>query len=271
MVSREEQIEELINNIMECNIKYLYKYRSMKSPELVQRLEEIFKNNYIYLSDPTSFNDPFECRPILTIPKSMLKRDFYIKNMIRTQFPLENKKEQNKLIKEAKFQINNSDYQEHVYREFIKTIGIYSLSEKNNDILMWGHYANAHKGLCIEFDASQVNILFGLALKVYYSDKYPIVNTFDLDKPEEFQKALLTKSNHWDYEKEWRILKLSDAGGPGKHYLSPELITGVIMGALISPQDKERVLGWVSNYPTKINIYQATINRTEYKLDIELN
>jgi hypothetical protein len=241
----------------------------MESPILVQRLKEIFNNNYIYLSDPTSFNDPYECSPILTIPESRLKRDFYIKNMIRTQFPSKNKKEQEKLIKEAKIQINNSDYQELVYREFIKTIGIYSLSEKNNDILMWGHYANAHKGLCIEFDKSQINILFGLVLKVNYSDKYPIVNTFDLDNPDEFRKALLTKSNHWDYEQEWRILKLSSAGGPGKHYFSPELLTGVIMGALISPEDKEIILGWVSNYPTKINIYQAKINRTEYQLDIE--
>jgi len=268
-VTRQEQIIELFKIPRQCNVQYLYKYRSMESHELIEGLDAIFKDNSIYLSDPTSFNDPFECRPVLTIHRSQLKNYLYIRDMIRKQHPSKSKKEQDKLIKKAKLMIQDKTYQEHVYTEFIKTIGVYSLSQINNDILMWSHYSNKHKGLCIEFDASQEVILFGQALKVNYSEKYPIVNTFDIGNPKEFRKALLTKSNHWSYEQEWRILKLKNDGGFRKYYFPPELLTGIIMGALISPEYRDIILRWVSNYPTKITLYQAKINRTRYQLDIE--
>jgi len=140
---------------------------------------------------------------------------------------------------------------------------------------MWSHYSNGHRGLCIEFDAFadaafSKMMLFGQALKVNYSDELrPTVNVFKNGQPEQYQKALLTKSNHWAYEKEWRIIKIEPEGGPGLHYFQPEVLTGVILGALITPEDKRKVMDWIKKYPTRINLYQAKINETKYMLDIE--
>lgn len=138
-----------------------------------------------------------------------------------------------------------------------------------DDILMWSHYTDGHKGLCLEFDPTKEITLFGQALKVRYSYDYPSVNIINIGEPEEFRKALLTKSKHWEYEQEWRIVKPKDEGGQGIHRFQPELLTGVILGALISPEDKDKVLNWVKNYPTNITLYQAKISRTKYQLDIE--
>jgi hypothetical protein len=48
-----------------------------------------------------------------------------------------------------------------------------ALSEPRDDILMWAHYANDHKGFCLEFkldnDASFKSVYF----PVHYQDEYP--------------------------------------------------------------------------------------------------
>ena len=46
-------------------------------------------------------------------------------------------------------------------------------------------------------------------------------------------------------------------------------MTGVIFGAMIEEDNKNVILEWVKNYPEKITLYQAKINKTSYRLDIE--
>ena len=166
--------------------------------------------------------------------------------------------------------LTNMELLKTVYLTFISRNGVYSLSEKNDDLLMWSHYSDAHRGLCIEFDASKSGTLFWEALKVIYQDDYPAVNMMGLGEgePEEFRKALLTKSNHWKYEEERRVLKDERDGGSGAYFFPPELLTGVIFGALMSAKDKEILMNWIETYPTNIMKYQSVLNDKKYKLDI---
>lgn len=238
---------------------------SEKSDKLIKRLENIFNKRKIYLSDPNKFNDPFDCRANLTIHESILKRNHYIREMIRKYFPGKTRKEQESLIKEAKIKINEGDYQYQIYEESRKIFGVYCLSDKNDDLLMWSHYSEGHKGLCIEFDTSYDGLLFGTSMKVIYSDQYPTVNIMDIGNLKEFQKAFFTKSKHWEYEQEWRIFRM----GHGEYSFEARELSGVILGALIHDDKKKIILDWISKYPTKINIYQANINNTRYQLDIK--
>ncbi|WP_214826490.1 DUF2971 domain-containing protein [Chryseobacterium sp. ISL-6] len=43
-------------------------------------------------------------------------------------------------------------YVENVNRNF----GIYSLTTKNSNLLMWSHYGNSHKGFCIGFNTEKL-------------------------------------------------------------------------------------------------------------------
>jgi Protein of unknown function (DUF2971) len=166
--------------------------------------------------------------------------------------------------------LNDVERMNKIYEDFIKDIGIYCLSAINNDILMWSHYSDGHRGICLEFDTTQNVILFDIAFKVYYNDEYNCVDINNIgSNSDEYKKCLLTKSKHWEYEKEWRILKPEELGGPGEYNFVHELLTGVILGALISSEDKEKVLSWMKKYPTKLALYQAKINRIKYQLDIE--
>lgn len=35
-------------------------------------------------------------------------------------------------------------------------LGIFSLSKRYDDELLWAHYSNSHKGFCIEYDLDQL-------------------------------------------------------------------------------------------------------------------
>jgi len=260
------EYEEFYNIVKPYEATHLYKYRSMNT----HGLDQIFINNQIYLSDPTTFNDPFECRPNLTFHKSQLKREQYLEEIINKQNPNVDKRKRKKLLKSkrAKNSLTDPKHLEQFYLNFIKTNGVYCLSEKNDDILMWAHYADSHKGFCIEFDASKKDTLFWEALKVGYQEEYPKVNIMEMGTPQEFRKALLTKSSHWIYEQERRIIKTKGEGGPGKYAFPAKLITGLIFGAFMTESDKRKIEDWLSNFSHKIKIYEARLNKYKYQLDI---
>ncbi|EJR0962114.1 TPA: DUF2971 domain-containing protein [Vibrio parahaemolyticus] len=117
---------------------------------------------------------------------------------------------------------------DNAYYEF----AIVSLSETNNNLLMWSHYANQHKGIVIEFDTNyllfenhkpypittydsdletevldeveinkRLSINSGEIQRVRYNSKRPSYKDF-----ENILEHFLVKSDEWIYEKEHRII-----------------------------------------------------------------
>jgi len=79
-----------------------------------------------------------------------------------------------------------------------------------SSILMWSHYANDHKGVVVEFDTEKVpfSYLPDYLLPVKYkTDKERFCHGND---GEEFKEQLFnvveTKSSHWEYEEEVRLV-----------------------------------------------------------------
>lgn len=92
-----------------------------------------------------------------------------------------------------------------------------SLSEKGNkticvedlSILMWSHYADSHKGFCIEyeFDREMFNThLRGNRDTVVFIDKITYSSSIDMKNNPSMQRSLLEKSNFWEYENEMRLV-----------------------------------------------------------------
>lgn len=81
------------------------------------------------------------------------------------------------------------------------------------------------------------------------------------------EAALLTKAEHWAYEQEWRLIDYSN--GPGVCPFPPEALTSVILGAQTSPQDKEKVLGWINGRTHPVKLYRSLPCDTTFSLKIE--
>jgi len=269
--TREERILEQYKFPCNSDVPKLYKYRSMATEQEILRIEEIFRDRKIYLSSPIQLNDPFECRPYLTWYRSSRKIQDYFLGEVQKRFRDANRETRRQELKKAKdrFKSNAEDFIKNAYIDFLRTTGLYCLSQINDDLLMWSHYCNGHRGVVLEYDTNKEYSLFWEALDVQYNEEYPVVNIMEIGEPEEYRKLLLTKFIQWEYEKEWRIIRTPGEGGPGKYRFDAELLTGVIMGASIEPENRENILSWVKNYPTEIAIYQAKLDETEYRLNIE--
>lgn len=143
-------------------------------------------------------------------------------------------------------------------------VRVYCLSERNDDICMWAYYADAHRGVCLQFQVAP-DTPFGNAKSVEYVKEYPRINRFSSIAEDQYRATLLTKSYHWAHEKERRIIRLDN-----NHYLKfPEhLLSGIILGCSITEDGKQKVIDWLKYKKHKVNLYQAMKKKWEFGLDI---
>ncbi|WP_165595557.1 DUF2971 domain-containing protein [Methylovorus sp. MM2] len=109
--------------------------------------------------------------------------------------------------------------------ELAKSFGIICMSEKMSNPLLWSHYTDKHKGLCLAFDFSKSPQ--DLLLPVNYLDQRIPMDKNKLRHfltkasiPETMEK-LLAKFSDWRYEKEVRFYASLTEKDPitGHYYL----------------------------------------------------
>lgn len=151
-------------------------------------------------------------------------------------------------------------------------VGCLCTSYKNR--LMWSHYADSHKGFCIEYDFSEpeVEILSKLPLPVFYSENRPLVpwkaaidnSVENMEEAyAEIMMGLLTKDKEWEYENEWRIL----IGATEDSELVMPKVSCIYLGASIEKENRDKVIAIAKerNIPVK----QMKVDRGAYDLHAE--
>ncbi len=130
-------------------------------------------------------------------------------------------------------------------------------TDPTNEI-MWAHYADGNKGVCLEFDLSTTPDLHEKTFPVEYNDTFPVINSVD-DLPE----ALLRKRTAWKYENEWRILTNVRGGKP----FNKASLTAIYFGCSVTKDkiDEIRNLMISSGY-TKVDFRQFSfyINKIKF-------
>jgi len=131
-----------------------------------------------------------------------------------------------------------------IYEALNRNVGILSLTEVPDDLLMWAHYADSHRGILIGFDERHAffnrrrseNDEFYFLRKVFYADIPPAPSILTI----EGNAMFVTKGTKWAYEREWRLLApLKDSSrcvkvaGDSVHLYSfpPDALTSIVIGA----------------------------------------
>jgi len=149
--------KETIEWVHPYTCKYLYKYRSMH----VKGLERIIADNEIYIPFP-QFNDPFDCNPALTVhPSSAMRKAFYGSILEKTH-PGITRQEKKKLIAASNSdkKMMQPEWREQFFENYIRKFGLYCLTEMPDDLLMWAHYADSHRGICLQFKSDTISTFF---------------------------------------------------------------------------------------------------------------
>lgn len=190
----------------------LYKYYSIND-----YLYEVIKSSSCWFSRSSDFNDPFDCNLDISIGNSVGE---IMDNMERnSMFRLlkeellqrsDDVKYAGKRLLAKPFFIKRIINEVHKYY-INQNIGVYCLSEDPMNILMWSHYADSHKGICLEFDIKRGGFFYNNLLPVQYRKRYPKFELSDYQDEENMmftmhQQAICTKSVLWKYEKERRVI-----------------------------------------------------------------
>ena len=108
-------------------------------------------------------------------------------------------------------------------------------SGKEN-LLLWAHYTDSHKGVCLVFDVLADPSFFVTPLRVIYQDAYPEYNHLR-DEKKLADRLIKPKSAHWKYENEIRVIKQKN----GLHEFARTSLVEVAFGAKCPSSDVERL------------------------------
>lgn len=156
----------------------IFKYRAVNT-DSIKNLED----DTVWLSDPSRFNDPYDCAHTVDFSRCLNANDSallkmfmeekgfglsisseqlnallggpsFIENLVDA-FPSDESLERQASIKAAIVSIQSERF-ETLARTSAKMISgcfkLCSFSERFDSMLMWAHYSDYHKGFCIEYD-----------------------------------------------------------------------------------------------------------------------
>ncbi|MBL7690386.1 MAG: DUF2971 domain-containing protein [Flavipsychrobacter sp.] len=270
-----EQAETLKRQIFP---KTLYKYKKLDS----NAINGIIHNS-LWLSTPENLNDPYDCLISLNFEQYIeeyfsvhkFEDDFYRFYNVRLtdQEVIEIRNSQNKLeaYQELCAKKSIDKYIQKpadiIRKEIVETLqknrpSVYlgCLSEICDSILMWSHYADNGKGICIEYS----NIPQKSTFPVAYSNRLP---TFSLSK-KNIPTSFLIKAKDWSYESEWRIVRI-DPNNSEKFNQNHKIVapSRIFLGPRFNQNDKNVIenLRLIADF-SKIELVQLKLHYEEFRL-----
>jgi hypothetical protein len=247
----------------------LYKYRSLADKGL-EYFEDIVLKHRIWWPSPSTFNDPYDCVPVIDLSGSDAELMRWTKAQVLRNFPLLTRQ----LRRQKEREIARSMRQHVIGSRAVNTggmaewskhteeMGVLCLAEDAVDLLMWGHYAQSHQGVCLEFDTQHAP--FNLAHRISYDDERSVFRLFDPDRSSLMERILLRKAKAWEYEREWRIF------GPGKVGFVEfpiDALTAIILGARVSVNAEESIRKILASREKPISIRRVEIDSKTYILN----
>lgn len=265
----------------------------------------LFRSRMVRFTQPVEFNDPFEMQPFLKglVDDPTLEsqfRDGFGKTLDPKIDEMLSKlaltaEQQSKIDRGSIHRIVQSQAPEalglfktfanvvtplinkQIYKTVNGNLGAFCLTEKPDDLLMWAHYADHHRGTVLEFDPQHE--FFNRRLnpqddfrhfrKVVYTRDRPNIFLTDSNAVDFFY----FKSKEWEYEQEWRlIVPLGDCsqrieqplGNPICLFkIPPGCVHGVIIGCRMPEPQKFALAKLVRKNPefSHISFQQAEADK----------
>lgn len=265
-------------NIIDSIKKYIYysiciSYNTSYSPSAYKfrtcnkYLFQSLINESIGLTSPGYFNDPFDS-PIL----ELLNNDEEFPQYIRQVY--------NDCLKVSCF----SSYTT-LPRLDEKTFQIIKKEKTENGIpnylngLMWAHYADSHKGVCIKYHFPNSFTILGLdsdSVTCFFHDiTYSDSDICQYSKKYRInmEDALFLKGKQWEYENELRFLYFDVNGREGYKVIKAEnCIEAIYFGLRCSEEDKTTIMNILKD--KKLITIDLEKNQTEspikfYQMEVD--
>lgn len=267
---------------IDAKVDRLYRYQAILTdqvkavPELkekaIRRLEQLLVDQWLYHGLPAQMNDPFEGRPHFQSPNTpgtAKAQKQHLESLLkRGGARYKDRKEQIRRLMAQPEELSLK-----LHQSLLDTFSgqrLCCFTELGNDLLFWSHYADSHRGMCLEFDSTKEPL--GVAFRVQYKEDYPKMSLPNTTVSP--LRMLLTKSPDWTREKEFRSLLITDVT---RHFhrldstgsllhLPSDVLKGVYFGTETPDEDKELILDMIERGPFNPSIYHGELSTNSYKV-----
>lgn len=249
----------------------LYKYRPFDSTSL-----RLLCESETWYSTPSAFNDPLEGLPevINDIDRLQLEElhDYVHPNdgqAVRYRHSWSWTEDGDD------YRVSVEEYQRRIEDDIRDNLakaldgrGILTLSKRWDSPLMWSHYADSHKGFCIEYDATDRRCKFLRPVRydsprgIRLSDLYRWKVRKEMEGLEGVvASAFLCKAPDWEYEEEWR--DVSRAKGV---HSAPFGVCGIVFGLRCPSQVRTAIMLIYSRNGDGPGFYEAYFDRASFRM-----
>jgi hypothetical protein len=191
----------------------LYKFRDYKDDYHLKSLwsEELYIPSVNEFNDPSDSTTPFRYKE-----EDLTEDNIYRKclQIAKLNYPDKKEEEHQQMAFENQrkgllFDEDHTDKFDRMnYEQTCRDFGVYCLTPKFENFLVWSYYANSHKGFCLGYHtAILVNTeIFSIGGLVDYRKDYPKLPLFPTEQDHLFLNIFYTKWDIWKHEKEYRLI-----------------------------------------------------------------
>ena len=232
-----------------------------KFREINKYLIDSLVKGTIYCASPSKLNDPFDCR--VDIKKAV--------NQAILNLSGEKKRILSKLA-------NMKGYLDQIQKD-TGDVALCSFSLVLAESLLWSHYANQHRGLCLTYEFSEdflnnPDSILG-AVPVEYEDN-SLTNWFIENTPTEetefkkftleiVKKVLTIKSPSWGYEKEFRIIRKQ----AGAFEIEKEQLIQICFGLNTAVSDINRIRQLVDSSGYTVEYCKMVRSQSDFGIEAQ--
>lgn len=221
--------------------KRLFKYRA-----LTNRTLDMIVSDQVYFADPSTFNDPLDTSPSVELDVESNELEEVLRRLVerrtnaemtaaaksilyrgpRTRAHIErhSRRHANRVVKDIEYHSTYPDSggEEHkryllgrsIEDELIRQYdrGIVSFAKHSTCPLMWSHYGDQHRGVCIGYSIpdriadSIFKVQYRGGRRVPAGKLAAMLEGSEKARREVDEAVLLRKARSWNYEKEWRLI-----------------------------------------------------------------
>lgn len=266
----------------------LYKYRAFSDLSLVQIVAD-----RLFYADPATFNDPLDTRPSIEIDLAVNELQeilsYFVERRIRAQMSSAAKtieyrglktkrhierysrRQAEELLQDISYNATNPEYDEnediearilgsYIEDELLQQYsrGVVSLAERATCPLMWSHYGDQHRGICVGYSVPQSafdsvhKVSYGGSRLVETSKVAAMIKGDDKARIEVDKAILLRKAADWRYEREWRLIGQRGLQG------SPLELREVIFGTRCKGPVKYAVAMALEGRKPEVKLYEMS-------------
>jgi hypothetical protein len=238
---------------------------------------DVLENGLIRFTQASALNDPFESTPCLADLKKDLRG--------RSQAIVDRYRSRGMEAVEAALlgELTIRDRLRQFEKDNTNNYAVLSLSEVWNNLLMWSHYCDSHRGFVIGLDSNHSFFQtrqfkrFSVLTRVKYSQDRPVVPGLEQEWAALAEIIFFTKSRDWAYEKELRMIANPEVADLVKEHLGesiylyrfpPESIKQVVIGCRAVPDLIVDLTRIIAEQYERVELFTAT--RSDSKFDLEI-